>query len=178
MSFPLDCRMFMVLLCALLVPGVTTAQEPPRSQYERVKGLEPFIGFWAGDAPEGQEGGLAVSCRWAANKSYGQFSIWSRNEDERTHLGTISIGWDGAEKKLAMWAFFPDVQAKAYPTIDGKTIKWSSKGTNSEGQKTSADVKFAVDGDTLTIEVRNSRRGDEAQPDMTLSLKRRQRRER
>ena len=178
MNFYRDCCICTVLLSAFLVPAITTAQEPPRSQYEHVKGLEPFMGFWAGEAPEGEDGGLAIMCRWAANKSYGQFNIWMRDEDERTHLGMINVGWDGAEQKLAMWAFFPDVQATANPSIDGSTMKWTSQGTTSEGEKTSADVKFEVDGDTLTVEVRNSRRGDAAQPDMNLSLKRRRRGER
>ena len=172
-----DCRMFAVLFSALLMSSFALAQEP-RSQYDRVKGVEPFIGFWAGEAPEGEGNRLMITCRWAANKSYGQFQIWNRSDDERNHLGTINVGWDGAEKKLALWTFFPDAQAKANPTIDGNTMKWSSQGTTSEGEKTSADVKFAVDGDTLTVEVRNSRRGEEAQPDMTISLKRRQRGER
>jgi hypothetical protein len=77
-----------------------------------------------------------------------------------------------------MWAFFPDAQAKAYPMIDGSTMKWSSTGTDADGEKTSADVKFQVTGDTLTIEVRNSRRGDVDQPDMDLSFERRERSQR
>ena len=171
-------RNMLAILCAFTVSSIAVAQEAPPSQYEHVKGLEPFIGFWAGDAPDGEEGGIAVMCRWAANKSYGQFNVWTRGGDERMHLGMINVGWDHAEKKLAMWAFFPDTQAKAYPSIDGGTIKWSSTGTSADGEKTSADVKFQVDDDTLTIEVRNSRRGDADQPDMTLSLKRRERGER
>lgn len=172
------CHICVVLAAMFLVPALAGAQEPPPSQYEHVKGLEPFIGFWASDSDEGQDGGIAMFCRWAANKSYGQFNIWLRNEGERTHLGNISVGWDGAEKKLALWSFFPAGQAKAFPSIDGGTMKWSSQGTTAEGEKMSADVKFEVDGDTLTVEVRNSRRGEVAQPDVDLSLKRRQRGER
>ncbi len=161
-----------------LLPQLLVAQEPPRSQYEHVKGLEPFIGFWASDANDSQEGRLAVSCRWTGNKSYAQFNVWVRNDDERTNLGTINIGWDGAAKKLAMWAFFPDGQASAFPSIEGGTLKWSSEGTSADGEKTSADVTFEVDGEKLSIQVRNSHRGDVAQPDMNLSFARQARRQR
>lgn len=170
-----------VAIAVAACSGTAISQEQgPPSQYERVKGLANFIGLWAGDfnPPNGPEGTLRVFCRWTSNRSYATFGIMMRSGDERTHIGTTHVGWSGADKQLNVWGFWPDQQTRGKASVENGKLQIKSTGTTVDGLKSSADVTYEVDGDTLTITVRNSRRGDSERPDMDIKLERQQRRTR
>jgi hypothetical protein len=168
-----------VAIAAVACSGIAVSQDQgPPSQYEHVKGMADFIGFWAGDfqPPNGPEGTLRVSCRWTSNRSYASFGIMMQSGDERTHIGTTQVGWNGADKQLNAWGFWPDQQTHGKASVESGKLQIKSTGTTVDGIKTSADVTYAVAGDTMTITVKNRRQGDSEQPDMNIKLERRQRR--
>ena len=171
-------RFFGTLCLAMAVvacSGIAISQDQgPPSQYEHVKGLADFIGFWAGDfqPPDGPEGRLLVSCRWTSNRSYASFGIMMQSGDERKHIGTTHVGWSGADKQLNVWGFWPDQQTRGKASLENGKLQIKSTGTTVDGLKSSADVTYEVDGDAMTVTVRNSRRGDSEQPDMLIKLER------
>ena len=175
-------RLFAVCIAAVVVvslPNLATAQEGPPSQYEHVKGLEPFMGFWRGtmQPPDGSEMQLTIYCRWAANKSYAKFEIMVRNEDEdeRNHISTIIVGRSAKVDGLHMWAFWPDYVSTGKATVEGNKLSYTSTGQSLAGVENSADVTYVIDGNELKINVTNSKRGDEEQPDFSVTLERQQR---
>jgi hypothetical protein len=159
------------------LPSLAVAQEEPPSQYEHVKGLEPFIGFWSGtmQPPDEAEQQLMVFCRWVANKSYAKFEIMSRNEDERMHMATIIVGRSAKEDGLRMWGFWPDRLATGKATVEENRLSYYATAQTLAGVSASADVTLEVDGDKLTINVTNSKRGDDEPPDFSVTLERQQR---
>ena len=167
-----------VAIAVAACSGTAISQEEgPPSQYEHVKGMADFIGFWSGDfqPPNGPEGRLLVFCRWTSNRSYASFGIMMQSGDQRTHIGTTQVGWNGGDKQLNVWGFWPDQQTHGKASLESGKLQIKSKGTTVDGIKTSADVTYTVDGDTLTISVKNRRQGDSEQPDMNIKLERRQR---
>jgi hypothetical protein len=69
-----------------------------------------------------------------------------------------------------MWGFWPDQQAHGSVTVSENNASWKSNGTSAGGAKSTANVAMSVSGDELTVKVTNSRRGDEEQPDMSLTF--------
>jgi hypothetical protein len=151
-----------------------TAQEPMSTQYEHIKGLEPFVGYWQGDLPSTDGGTITAMGRLSSNKSYLQIHFTVRSEDERTHIGTIIVGRDFASDQLMMWGFWPDQQVTGSATISENTVSWKSNGTTADGAESSSNVAMSVDGDELTVSVTNSRRGDEERPDMNIKFAKRE----
>lgn len=163
----------------VLLTNIGAAQEGPPSQFEHIKGLEPFVGVWQGEipSPSGEAQPLTMSCRLTANKSYATFNLSGENEGERMNLGMIVVGMDAPKQQLTMWSFWPDRQSKGNASIEDDKLSFSGKGPLKDGTEVTADVSFEVSGDELSIKIRNSRRGDDEQPDRDLTLKRRERRQ-
>ena len=164
---------FAVLLVAVF-NSVGSAQDLP-SQQEHIKGLEPFMGFWEGELPN-TDATLNVWGRWASNNSFAQFQFSVRGEDDRTHIGTVIVGYSGETQKVNMWGFWPDSTMQGQVTeVKEGTLAYQSTGVNAEGMKTTADATWKAEGDEVTIHVTNRRQNGEEQPDMHVTLKRRER---
>ena len=166
-----------VLLSVLV--GAATAQETLTSQFDKVQGLQPFVGMWEADLPsdDGSAMKLNVFCRWTSNKSYAQFQFSVLRDEERTHVGTLTVGWNGADQCLNAWAFWPESVMQTQAEIGDGKLTYTGKGVTMDGKTTSADVSWTAEGDEVTVSVTNSVRGDARQPDMNVTLKRRARRE-
>ena len=175
-------RRFGLMLClsatTLMWPSFASAQdEEPPSQFEKVKELASLRGFWATGEDDDESGRtFRMSSTWAANRSYLQMQFTATGDEGRAHMGTVTIGWSAADNELVSWAFWPDSQTKGKVTIDGNKVQISAVGMSVDGKKTTADVTMEADDDTLSIKVRNARRGDEDRPDMDVTMKRRERR--
>ena len=170
------CRLSLCsMLLAVMLASVTLAQELP-SQQEHIKGLEPFMGFWQGELTDVGVT-LNVSGRWASNGSYAQFQFSVRGEEERTHVGTVIVGYSGEEQKVKMWGFWPDsaIEGTVTDVKDG-TLAYQSTGVNADGTKATADATWKAEGDEVTIHITNRQSDGQQQPDMHVKLQRRERR--
>lgn len=172
------CKRNALSLLIALVAGAAVAQEGPPSQYEHVKGLEPFIGFWQGDfqPPGGPEGTVTGFCRWTSNRSYAQFQ-WSFQPEggERMHVGTVLIGWDGGVKGLKSWTFFPEGQSQGEASLEDGVLTVMGRGTTADGQATSAKATYKVSEDELTLTVSDAKVGDEEMPGYSFTVQKRER---
>jgi hypothetical protein len=170
-----SCTVFSLsVVVVATLAGIGKAQELP-SQQQHIQGLEPFMGFWEGELPD-TEATVNVWGRWTSNNSFGQFQFSIRGENERTHVGTVIVGYSGENQKVKMWGFWPDevLEGDVTQLKDG-TLTYESAGVNADGTKSSAAVTWKVDGDEVTIHVTNRRRGTSEQPDMHVTLKRSER---
>ena len=166
--------LFLATSLVAMLASASVGQELP-SQNEHIKGLEPFIGFWEGEAPN-TGGTLNVWGRWASNNSFAQFQFFLRGGDERTHIGTVIVGYSGENQQVKMWGFWPDsvIQGKVAEVGDG-TLTYQSEGVTADGAKTGADVTWKADGDEVTINIANQHSDGEERPEMQVTLKRRDR---
>ena len=163
------------LLASTLFANAAHGQQPAEG-FQHIEALEPFVGMWRADSDSGDDaGGFGMIARWASNKSYLQLQFTARPNDERMHFGTVLIGHDVATNKVTMWGFWPDQQSRGDVNVGENEMSWASKGDSARGE-TSADASLSISGGELTIAVTNARRGGEDRPDMTLVLKKRQRR--
>ena len=172
-------------LCVLAVSAVVMqiavteamAQEAPPSQFEAIKGLEPFAGFWEGEAPEEGGGTVFVVCRFIGNRSYFQLQVSTEVEGDRQVLGTLLIGKNHENGQASMWGFWPNQQLQADNVqISENTASWTQGGTDESGQKSSASVVMKVAGDEMTIDITDVKVGENDRPDMHFAYKRSQRR--
>jgi hypothetical protein len=161
----------------LAVAGRSSAQEAPLSQFEHIKGLEPFVGFWQSDTPEEEGGPATLVCRLIANRSYLQMQLSMQVEGERETIATMLIGKDHAKDQVAFWGFWADQQTMGKNVEVGEgTAKWSETGEMPGGGKSSADVVIKASGDEMTVDVSNVKKAGEDQPEMHITFKRSQRR--
>jgi len=104
------------LLTVVIVSAADSllAQAPP-SQFEHVKGLEPFMGTWEGkyQPPIGPKGTLRVTCQWTANRSYARLTWTFTPEGATTAFDPFSIhvGYSGKTKANHFWVMTWDTQA-------------------------------------------------------------------
>ena len=166
----------LTLISMTVLASSVVAQMP--SQHDRVKGLEPFIGYWQSEVqqPNGPKGTLSGLGRWTSNKSFVQIS-WSFQPEgeEPMHYGTVLVGWNGKEKQLNSWAFFPDSVWVVEASLDGSVLSMSGSGTTAEGKATSSDTTYAIAGDELTVSNKNAKEDGEELPDSSYTLKKRER---
>ena len=118
-----------VVLFGIISVQTATAQAPnPHPAQEALKGLQPFIGNWAGEFEafggfEGLEKGRIVSgterVRWILNKTAVQFTWDAKFKDDGKvfNFGTGIITLDPVTKKLNFNSF----------GYDGK-VYWTGKG--------------------------------------------------
>lgn len=168
-------------LCAGAFMAITfsdfaSAQEAPASQFDHVKGLEPLVGAWKGTVtePDGTEVQVKLNCSWAANKSYAKIDIMVQPGDESMHMGTLMVGRDPGNDGLRMWGFWPDSVATGEAKVENGTLRYTGHGQLFDGGTSSADVTFKASGGELNVNVTNSKRNDEEQPDMSVTLERQQ----
>lgn len=170
--------LFALVFGLLSVANRISAQEEAPSQFEHIKGLEPFVGFWTAEAPEGEGGPMTLICRLTSNRSYLRMEASVPGEDggRRQVVGTMLIGQDHAKDQVSIWSFWPDDQGQGKVEVGDGTATWSTTSVHGDGRKGTGHVSMKVDGDKLTIDVTNRKIGDESEPDMHLTFTRSQRR--
>jgi hypothetical protein len=153
-----------------------SAQDGPPPEFEKIKALEPFVGFWEHASPQENGEPVMASSRFISNRRYLQMQVSSQSEEGRQIFGTMLIGWDHAKEQVTYWGFWPDQQLIGSVEVGNGTAKWHQTAALPGGEKSSANVVMKVSGDEFTIDVTDSKRGDEQQPDMHFTFKRSERR--
>ena len=106
------------------------------SNYEKLKGLEWFIGSWV-DQDENIR--IETDCNWTKNKNFMTRSFTVSAGDNVELSGMQIIGWDAASKQIRSWTFDSDGGFSQGVWSKSKD-RWyvHKKGTTADGETTTA----------------------------------------
>jgi uncharacterized protein (TIGR02246 family) len=134
----------------------------PSSNFDRLRGLDWFVGDWTGAGDKGETERLTVSWNETRNFLHTTFSTTIKNVSmgHATHW----IGWDPIENRVRSWIFdasgaFGDGKW----TRDGN--KWTIQTTTvlQDGKKAAATyVLTPVDANNLTLEAKDRSEGGQS----------------
>lgn len=128
--------------------------EAKASNYEHLKGLEPFVGEWITEM-DGTT--IAIDCQWTANQNYLGRKYRVSTDGEVDSSGLQIIGWDAKNKQIRSWLFDSDggfVKGE-WLERDGKWVIQSVATLSDGASGSSTSVMRLVDPDTFTWQKSN-----------------------
>ncbi|MEM0925761.1 MAG: DUF4440 domain-containing protein, partial [Planctomycetota bacterium] len=124
----------------------------PRSNYQRLKGLEWMIGTWI---DQDDAATVTTTSQWTKNQNFivRRFSVSVEGESDLS--GVQMVGWDPVASGIRSWVFDSD-GGFGSSTWKQKGTKWiiNSQATLSDGRKASSVKTIdVIDNDTVTWEM-------------------------
>jgi hypothetical protein len=153
------------LTTAVLIGGMTAAEEPAGVPKEIVKELSYIVGTWEFEGKTGDDAMTGtVSYRWAKGKpkeEYGLVENWSYKEGETSVMGVGLMGWNAAQKCFVESGFNSAGDYFLTHWIVKSPTQWQGEGTDSVGGQEvpnkgvivkNGPAEFVYEGETTTGE--------------------------
>jgi uncharacterized protein (TIGR02246 family) len=148
-----------------LLSSVRDSPYSPSTNAEHLRGLGAALGEWASTSDNGETEHLSLS--WADNQNFILGSFATRVKGVTVRSATHWIGWDPLGKRVRSWAFDAD-GGFGDGAWTRSSDRWTVKMTSvlPDGKKASATIQFAaIDGDTLSLSIRDRMVDGAAIPD-------------
>ena len=135
----------LALMITMATPNLLMGQAPP-SQYKRMRAM--------------------------LNKSYVHGLVEMGTDEKLFPAGSFLYGWNGATQQMHMWTFWNQLQMSGPVERTDNKISFTMQGSLADGRPMSGDVHHIIEGNTMTIQVRNRKQGDSSLPDIEYQVHR------
>ncbi len=144
------------------------------SNYPHLQSLSWLIGVWNNSAASENSSSVVARSRWSENKNFLLREFAFRGQDKGFDA-TERIGWDPITGTIRSW-FFDSNGGVAEGEWQRQGQRWviSARGYSRDGQQiSSTNIITPIDDDSYQWESRDRRIGGKSQPDISMTIHRR-----
>lgn len=144
------------------------------SNYTRLQSLNWLTGVWNNSAAPENSSSVVARSRWSENKNFLLREFAFRGQDNGFDA-TERIGWDPVTGRIRSW-FFDSNGGVAEGEWQRQGQQWviTARGYSRDGQQiSSTNIITPIDDDSYQWESRDRRIGGKSQPDISMTIHRR-----